>query len=104
MATIKRKARLKTERPDEDDEPPLTAAERRAFARYVRDMEDRTRYLLASVTLPGFSLYYRVQDDAWSFDDPTQATLFKRRAVALRVLVLFNWLMSPADSTAPEFC
>jgi hypothetical protein len=90
MATIKRKARLKTERPDEEEDPPLTAAERRAFARYVRDTEDRKRYLLVSVTLPGFSLYYRVQDDAWSFDDPTQATLFKRRAAAKSIQMLLR--------------
>ena len=53
-------------------------------------MEDRTRYLLVSATLPGISLYYMVQDDSWSFDDPTTATLFKRRASAKAVQALLR--------------
>jgi len=90
MATIKSKVRVKTERPDEDEDPPLSAAEQRAFARHLKDTEDRTRYLLVSLTVPGFSLYYRVQDDAWSFDDPLQATLFKRRPAAKAIQALLR--------------
>lgn len=90
MASSRRK-RATTSRPPADDEDlPLGAAERRAVERHLRDTEDRTRYLLVSVTLPGFSLYYRVQDDAWSFDDPSQATLFKRRSAARAIQALLR--------------
>jgi hypothetical protein len=74
----------------DDEDPPLTLAQRRALARHVKDMEDRTRYLLVSATLPGISLYYMVQDDSWSFDDPTTATLFKRRASARAIQALLR--------------
>ena len=87
MATLKRKR--PAEANDEED-PPLTAAERRAVERHLKDTEDRTRYLLVSVTLPGFSLYYRLQDDVWSFDDPSTATLFKRRAAAKAIQALLR--------------
>ena len=53
-------------------------------------MEDRTRYLLVSATLPGISLYYLVQEDSWVFDDPTTATLFKRRASAKAIQALLR--------------
>ena len=94
MATLKRKRSAKpstaSRRAAVDEETPLTAAERRALARHIKDTEDRSRYVLVSVTLPGFSLYYRVQDDAWSFDDPSQATLFKRRTAAKAIQALLR--------------
>jgi hypothetical protein len=90
MIRAKRKHSAKVRPAIDDDDPPLTAAERRALDRHVKDTEDRTRYLLVSVTLPGFSLYYRVHDDAWSFDDPSQATLFKRRAAAKAIQALLR--------------
>jgi hypothetical protein len=74
----------------DDEDPPLTLAQRRALARHVKDMEDRTRYLLVSASLPGISLYYIVQEDSWSFDDPTTATLFKRRASAKAIQTLLR--------------
>jgi len=61
---------------------PLTAAERRELDRRIRDADDPRRYLLVSATLPWFSLYYEIQQDAWLIDDPARATLFKRRAAA----------------------
>ena len=94
MATLKRKRSAKpstaSRRAAVDEETPLTAAERRALARHIKDTEDRSRYVLVSVTLPGFSLYYRLQDDAWSFDDPSQATLFKRRTAAKAIQTLLR--------------
>ena len=87
MAVTKRK---QAQRPGDDEDPPLTPAQRRALARHVKDVEDRTRYLLVSATLPGISLYYMVQDDSWSFDDPTAATLFKRRAAARAIQALLR--------------
>lgn len=91
MATVrKRKQAPLSQVAGNDEEPPLTPAQRRALARHVKDMEDRTRYLLVSATLPGISLYYMVQDDSWSFDDPTTATLFKRRASAKAIQALLR--------------
>jgi hypothetical protein len=90
MARAKRKQASKTRSSVADEDPPLTAAQRRALERHVKDMEDRTRFLLVSATLPGISLYYMVQDDSWSFDDPTTATLFKRRASAKAIQALLR--------------
>ena len=90
MNRAKRKQPAKVRRAIDDDDPPLTAAERRTLDRHLKDTADPTRYLLVSVTLPRFSLYYRVHDDAWSFDDPSQATLFKRRAAAKAIHALLR--------------
>jgi hypothetical protein len=90
MAVSKRKRVSTRPRTAVDEDPPLSAAQRRADERHLKDTEDRTRYLLVSLTVPGLSLYYRVQDDAWSFDDPTQATLFKRRPAARAVKALLR--------------
>ena len=90
MAATKRKQAPKTQRPGDDEDPPLTPAQRRALECHVKDVEDRTRYLLVSATLPGISLYYMVQDDSWSFDDPTVATLFKRRPAARAIQALLR--------------
>ena len=91
MAAVKkRKQAPLSQGAGDDEDPPLTPAQRRALARHVKDIEDRTRYLLVSATLPGISLYYMVQDDSWSFDDPTTATLFKRRASAKAIQALLR--------------
>ena len=90
MVVAKRKRVTKRPRAGAEDDLPLTAAQRRADARHLRDTEDRTRYLLVSLTVPGLSLYYRIQDDAWSFDDPVQATLFKRRPAARAIQALLR--------------
>jgi hypothetical protein len=90
MAVTKRKPAPKIPRSGADEDPPLTTAQRRALDRHVKDMEDRTRYLLVSATLPGISLYYLVNEDSWAFDDPTTATLFKRRASAKAIQSLLR--------------
>jgi hypothetical protein len=90
MAAAKRKRVTKRANGGADEDLPLTAAQRRADARHLKDTENRTRYLLVSLTVPGLSLYYRVQDDAWSFDDPMQATLFKRRSAAKAIQALLR--------------
>ena len=89
-AVTRRKQGSLSQRAGDDEDPPLTPAQQRALARHVKDMEDRTRYLLVSATLPGISLYYMAQDDSWSFDDPTTATLFKRRASAKAIQALLR--------------
>lgn len=91
MAAVKKRKQAQlSQYAGDDEDPPLTPAQRRALARHVKDMEDRTRYLLVSASLPGISLYYMVQDDSWSFDDPTTATLFKRRASAKAIQTLLR--------------
>ena len=90
MAMAKRKRLTNGPHPGGEEDLPLTAAQRRADARHLKDTEDRTRYLLVSLTVPGLSLYYRIQDDAWSFDDPMQATLFKRRPAAKTIQALLR--------------
>jgi len=90
MAVPKRKRVTKRPHPEAEGDLPLTAAQRRSDARHLKDTEDRTRYLLVSLTVPGLSLYYRIQDDAWSFDDPMRATLFKRRPAAKAIQALLR--------------
>jgi hypothetical protein len=90
MATRKLQQASPAQSADDGEDPPLTPAQRRALARHVKDVEDRTRYLLVSATLPGISLYYMVHDDTWSFDDPTSATLFKRRPAARAIQALLR--------------
>jgi hypothetical protein len=68
-----------------DDVPELSAAQMRELERRVADSRDPTRYLLASTFGPRFVLYYDLTDDVYAHNDPRQATLFKRRSVALAV-------------------
>ncbi len=95
-ATRKKKTVARKARP-RDDNPPLTAAERRELERRIKDADDPRRYLLVSATLPWFSLYYEIQEDAWLIDDPRRATLFKRRAAALAI----RELMKPGVFVVP---
>jgi hypothetical protein len=90
MATVKRKRPAKAKLTVDEQDPPLTAAERRDLNRRIKDADDPRRFLLASVTLPGFSLYYVLQDDAWTIDDPLEATLFKRKTAASAVAELLQ--------------
>lgn len=90
MATTKRKRAARAKLTLDDKDPPLTAAQRRELNRRIKDSDDRGRFLLTSVTLPGFSLYYVLQDDAWTIDDPAEATLFKRKTAAAAVRELLK--------------
>lgn len=65
-----------------DEPPPLARAQLREIKRRVRDLDDRTRYLLASVLTPKHTLYYNVSEDTFGMDTPRFGTLFKRRAAA----------------------
>jgi hypothetical protein len=73
-----------------DANPPLNAAERRELDRRIKDADDPRRYLLVAATLPWFSLYYEIQADAWLIDDPSRATLFKRREAARAICELLR--------------
>lgn len=50
---------------------PLSPAQIRELRRRVRDLEDRTRYLIASVFIPrSFVLYYDVAGDTYLMNEP----------------------------------
>ena len=51
----------------------------------MKDLDDRTRYLLVSVFGPRFVLYYNVSEDTYGMSEPAHATVFKRRAAAVAV-------------------
>ncbi|MBI4611710.1 MAG: hypothetical protein HY726_22205 [Candidatus Rokubacteria bacterium] len=68
-----------------EDEPPLTLAQMRELDRRVKDLHDRTRYLLVSAFGPRFALYYNASQDTYGMNEPVHATLFKRRAAALAI-------------------
>lgn len=70
---------------DTDQLPLLTRSQIREIERRVRDSEDRTRYLLATIVAPRFILYYNVSEDSYGMNDPDHATLFKRRAAAAAI-------------------
>lgn len=97
MAATSRKSTAARPKRRLDDNPPLTPAERRELERRIKDADDPRRYLLVSATLPWFSLYYEIQEDAWLIDDPRRATLFKRRAAALAI----RELMKPGVFVVP---
>jgi len=67
---------------DEPVDSPLTPAQIREIDRRVADLDDPVRYLLVSRMGPRFSLYYNVSDDLYAMNDPSGATLFKRRKAA----------------------
>lgn len=71
--------------PSPDDGPPLTTFQIRRLERSIKDLDDRTRYLIASALMPGFSFYYDVSNACYSLNRPETATLFKRRNAAVAV-------------------
>ena len=68
-----------------EDDPPLTQTQMQELDRRVKDLHDRTRYLLVSYLSPRFALYYNVSEDTYGMNTPIHATLFKRRRAALAV-------------------
>lgn len=73
-----------------DDVPEMSRAEIRELERRVKDLEDRTRYLLISQIGPNVVLYYNVSEDTYSWDDPKDSTLFKRKEAALKIQSLLE--------------
>lgn len=65
-----------------DDGPSLSRAQIRQLQRQIRDLDDRTRYLLVSVFTKRFALYYDVSQDTYVMNDASLGTLFKRRSAA----------------------
>ena len=75
-----------------DDVAPLTRSQVRQLQRQIRDLDDRTRFLLVSVFTSKFVLYYDVSQDTYVMNNASLGTLFKRRAAAeaIRLLVSPN--------------
>ena len=56
---------------EEDSElAPLSKAQLRELDRRVRDSDDRTRFMIASVMSPRFVLYYDVSHDVYVMNEP----------------------------------
>jgi hypothetical protein len=72
----------------EDDS--LSAAQKRELMRRMDDSLDRKRYILATVLADRFVLFYNVSEDTYCWDDPDDATLFKRRRAALAMRGLLD--------------
>ena len=90
MATRRKSVPKRQRAASRAGDPVLTAAEKRELDRQMKDLDDPTRYLLVSSLVPGFSLYYMLADDAYVLNDPRSATLFKRRAAALKIKELLR--------------
>ncbi len=83
----KRRTKIGRTRPEAKsrDDTPLTQVQLREIERRVKDLKDRTRYLLVSRFSRRFALYYNVSDDTYAMNEPGFGTLFKRRAAAVAV-------------------
>src|SRR6266540_3298223 len=68
-----------------NDPEPLSKSQLRELQRRVRDVDDRTRYLLVSAFTLRFVLYYDVSSDTFVMNDPSLGTLFKRRPAAIAI-------------------
>jgi len=68
----------------------LSVAERRELEQCIKDLEDRTRYLLASSLGERITLYYNIADDTFSWDDPQGASLFKRKVAAQKIRTILG--------------
>jgi hypothetical protein len=72
------------------DVPELTRAEQRELDRRIKDLDDRTRYLLLSSIGSRVHIYYNIAEDTFSWDEPKHATLFKRKTAAASIRALLG--------------
>jgi hypothetical protein len=63
----------------------LSKSQVRELQRRVRDLGDRSRYLLVSVFTPRMVLYYNVSNDTFGMNDPSLGTAFKRKVAAIAI-------------------
>jgi hypothetical protein len=56
----------------------------------VEELHDPTRYLLKTALTSGIVLYYNLSEDTYGWNDPSSATLFKRRASASAIQELLG--------------
>lgn len=81
-AALSRRSKSRKSNADLGEEGELSPAQVRELEKRIQDLEDRTRYMLVSMLGPNFALYYNVSEDSYGWNDPTHATLFKRRKAA----------------------
>lgn len=74
----------------DEKSPALTRTQLREIDRRVRDLDDRTRYLLASALTARQALYYNVSEDTFGMGDPSFGTVFKRRSAAEAIQALLR--------------
>jgi hypothetical protein len=72
------------------DDSDLSPAQVRELEKRIKDLDDRTRYLLVSILGPSFVLYYNVSEDTYGWNEPAHATLFKRRKAAQAIAQLLG--------------
>jgi hypothetical protein len=72
------------------DRVSLTKRQIRELKSRLADLKEPVRYLLVTDLGPRFALYYNVSDDVYAMNDPTRATLFKRRSAAIAVRKLLG--------------
>jgi hypothetical protein len=77
-----KRERSKTRTSELGEEAELSPAQARELENRIKDLEDRSRYMLVSNLGPGFVLYYNVSEDTYGWNEPAHATLFKRREAA----------------------
>ncbi len=80
----------KVDHPEFDEDADLSPAQVRELEKRIKDLKDCTRFLLASTLGPSFVLYYNVSEDTYGWNDPTHATLFKRRKAAQAIQQLLG--------------
>ena len=69
-----------------DDEAwELSKSQVRELQRQIRDLGDRSRYLLVSVFTPRMVLYYNVSNDTFGMNDPSLGTASKRKVAAIAI-------------------
>ena len=87
MPRHSRKARLarNVRESSQSDLEPLSKSQMGELQRRIRDVEDRTRYLLVSAFTRRFALYYDVSNDTFAMNAPASGTPFKRRAAAMAI-------------------
>jgi hypothetical protein len=73
------KYKRRSMRNSNDNVEPLSRTEERELKRRLDDVRDRTRYILISNLLPGYTMFYNVSEDTFTLNDPQYATIFKRR-------------------------
>jgi hypothetical protein len=71
-------------------EPELTRKQARELERRVEELHDPTRYVLKSALTSGIVLYYNLSEDTYGWNDPSSATLFKRRDSASAIQALLG--------------
>jgi hypothetical protein len=89
-ATRRNPSRARLPKQSANPEPGLTRQQARELERRVEELHDPTRYVLKSALTSGIVLYYNLSEDTYGWNDPSSATLFKRRDSASAIQALLG--------------